>query len=359
MGCQGKDSGKWAKRYDCCRACGTTERPHRARGFCRPCYHVDYEARIRNSPGSGRIGRGHPSLRSQIPKPLMEKLYYERKLSLQDIAVRYGCSRVLVYYLMKDYGIPRRSHSTARRLAQRAGKIRYTMRLQNGELRSVTHPGTNIDPTFFRQWSPEMAYVLGVFYSDGCLTVTARGYRIASISQKEPELLEKCLVLMLCDARIDYGHQKDGSPRYTFVINDQDVCRDLVAHGLHPRKSRTIRFPELPGDLIRHFIRGCWDGDGSIYRCKRIGSPWAASYVSSSHAFVTKLRDALVQIGMPTAKVCSYGEPSSFSIRYSGPRCQLLYRILYDDVPRSQYLTRKYVRFRAAAALSEPPAERR
>ena len=44
----------------------------------------------------------------------------EQKLSLQDTADRYSCTRDLVYDLMKDYAIPRRSHSKARRIAQRA-----------------------------------------------------------------------------------------------------------------------------------------------------------------------------------------------------------------------------------------------
>ena len=30
--------GKWAKAHDCCVTCGTTERPHQARGLCRRCY---------------------------------------------------------------------------------------------------------------------------------------------------------------------------------------------------------------------------------------------------------------------------------------------------------------------------------
>lgn len=29
---------RWARRYDSCTDCGTTERPHEAKGLCRPCY---------------------------------------------------------------------------------------------------------------------------------------------------------------------------------------------------------------------------------------------------------------------------------------------------------------------------------
>jgi hypothetical protein len=41
---------------------------------------------------------------------------------------------------------------------------------------------------------------------------------------------------------------------------------------------------------------------------------------------------------------------SAFYVRWAGTHCAKLYHILYDGVPESQYLLRKYVRFRAAAA---------
>ena len=68
----------------------------------------------------------------------MEKLYVEQELSLQDIADRYGCTRVLVYLLMKYYEIPRRSHSKARRIAQRSGKVQYTVQLASGGSRRIS-----------------------------------------------------------------------------------------------------------------------------------------------------------------------------------------------------------------------------
>ncbi len=357
MGCQGKDSGKWATRHGCCRACGTTERPHRARGFCSPCYYVDYEARIRNSPGSGRIGRGRPSLKSQIPKPLMEKLYTEQKLSLQDIANRYKCTRVLVYYLMKDYGIPRRSHSKARRLAQRAGKIEYTVRLLSGNTRRIKQAGTNINMTFFREWSPAMAYVLGVFYSDGCLCVNRNGYLSASISQKEPELLEKCLALMNCDARLGYRpHNSPVGGLYTFTVNHQGVCRDLIGRGLHPKKSLTIEFPEMPAEMVRHFIRGCWDGDGCICKDGDRASSWRAIYCSGSQMFVASLHNALVHLGMQPARIHRDRRATVYTVRWSGWKCGTLFRILYDGVSDQQYLLRKYSHFRMAEReTSEAP----
>lgn len=279
----------------------------------------------------------------------MEKLYLERKLSLQDIADRYGCTRVLVYYLMKDYGIPRRSHSKARRIAQRAGKVDYTVQLASGGKRRIRQSGTNINTAFFREWSPAMAYVLGVFYSDGCLCVKRNGYLSASISQKEPELLEKCLALMNCDARLCYRpHNSPVGGLYTFTVNHQGVCRDLIVRGVHPKKSLTIEFPEMPTEMMRHFIRGCWDGDGCICKGGHRASSWQASYCSGSQLFVAGLHNALVHLGMPPARIHRRRKATLYQVRWTGWKCESLFRILYDGVAEQQYLLRKYTRFRLA-----------
>lgn len=33
----------WAQRFDCCVICGTTEKPHEARGMCMTCYSREYD----------------------------------------------------------------------------------------------------------------------------------------------------------------------------------------------------------------------------------------------------------------------------------------------------------------------------
>ena len=85
----------------------------------------------------------------------MEMLDIEQKLSLQDTADRYSCTRDLVYDLMKDYAIPRRSHSKARRIAQRAGKVEYAVRWSSGKTRRMKQAGTDVNLSFLREWSPE------------------------------------------------------------------------------------------------------------------------------------------------------------------------------------------------------------
>lgn len=41
--------GQWAREYDKCQKCGTTGRPHYARGLCERCYHRLYKRRQRQA----------------------------------------------------------------------------------------------------------------------------------------------------------------------------------------------------------------------------------------------------------------------------------------------------------------------
>ena len=44
------------------------------------------------------------------------------------------------------------------------------------------------------------------------------------------------------------------------------MVKDLSEKGITPRKSLTLSFDfnSIPREMIRHFIRGYWDGDGTL-----------------------------------------------------------------------------------------------
>lgn len=57
---------------------------------------------------------------------------------------------------------------------------------------------------------------------------------------------------------------------YSADINicNRKMCEDLNKLGCTPNKSLTLKFPseeQVPKNLIRHFIRGYFDGDGCIH----------------------------------------------------------------------------------------------
>jgi len=178
-----------------------------------------------------------------------------------------------------------------------------------------------------------------------------------SVSQKEPELLIKTLALMKCDAKIHYreervyGKNKAGALHWFSVANDK-IYDDLVRLGLTPRKSLILNFPEIPNQHVRHFIRGCWDGDGSVFIEKKINR-MVAHFVSGSYKFVEGIVNSLMQAGLPDRTIqTNKRETPSYYIRYAGSQVHQLFHYMYDNVPSIQYLERKYNLFRQSLDMN-------
>lgn len=53
---------------------------------------------------------------------------------------------------------------------------------------------------------------------------------------------------------------------YCVHLTSDNMFVDLCKHGCVPNKSLILTFPRtIPDNLIHHFIRGYFDGDGSVF----------------------------------------------------------------------------------------------
>ena len=352
---------KWSLKYDYCVSCKTTERSHKARGFCYKCYDSKKEFDHRGV----RKKRGDAT--AKLTREFLRTRYIDEQRSLGEIAKECGCTRQLVCIRMKDHGVPLRSKKEARSLALSEKKLTFQRKRDDGTEENVVLNVQKVDETFFKTWSPAMAYVLGVIYTDGNIMAgklrnPSSGYSNTisrlTISQKEPELLEKVLNLMNCQTtllkrqRKSYGGRVSGETYY-FHINNETIFEDLLKLGVVPNKSKVVTFPDIPEICVRHFIRGCWDGDGSVYMS---GGKLQASFVSGSKEFIERLNTELFLLGIVKAtKEKKYGSlfkmplavhkdkrSRSYSIKLrSSENMEIFYKYLYDGVDASMYLTRK------------------
>lgn len=123
------------------------------------------------------------------------------------------------------------------------------------------------NPDLFAAWTPEEAWLAGLIWSDGCLNEPGRstrrtwGWRL-TLGVTDKELIDHAATLM--QVAILTSSPKDRKSRYDLKLNRAEPIARLRAIGLEPRKSLTARFPDLPDRVLRHFIRGCFDGDGSV-----------------------------------------------------------------------------------------------
>lgn len=181
---------------------------------------------------------------------------------------------------------------------------------------------------FFRVWAPEMAYVLGYWWADGCIYVkpctTAHEVRIASND------LEHLLTIAQAINQT-YDLRKVSPHKNTYVLTycSVEMYRDIEGHGGTPRKSKTISFPEVPAALLPHFVRGLTDGDGTL--ALNGDRPILQIYSGSSDC-LNRLTAAVERLtGIPAPNLQTNRD--NWAVKWSTIRAKCLAAWLYIDNP--------------------------
>lgn len=117
--------------------------------------------------------------------------------------------------------------------------------------------------------TPEKAYVLGFLYADGCVSISGSNHvNIAQLSERKDILLKirDCL-----GSNAELRLRKNAKNEiYVVDFHSKILCEDLIKLGCVPNKSLILQFPNfIPDNLMNHFIRGVFDGDGCIWNGKR------------------------------------------------------------------------------------------
>ena len=160
----------------------------------------------------------------------------------------------------------------------------YTPWNKNRHERFVNH-------AYFKTWSSNMAYILGYIATDGCL-YPSNGIKITSI---DVDILEKISQEMQSTFKI--GRHCAGAKH--IQIYSEEIYNDLIINGITPRKSFTLKFPNIPLEYISHFIRGVFDGNGCVTQvnCGNSVAAWV-SIASASKEFIKPLKAALNYMGL-------------------------------------------------------------
>jgi len=277
-------------------------------------------------------------------------------MSLSDIGKLAGCTRVNVHHKLKRFGIEARTKTEARTMALDKEKIKKVKVDEFGNEEEIIYQKIRYNKSFFKEWSAEMAYVLGLIYTDGNLHIRKEksGYElgILSFAQKEKELVEKFLNLMNCNATIRFKERMElqnttAGELYYFSIGNNDIKNDLIRLGVTPNKSLDMKFPEVPKEFLRHFVRGLFDGDGSVYLDRLT---LRVKLLSGSNIFIQSLNKIMAEQNFPLRKIdISYRvkngikSPVAHVICYSAKSVvKQFFNFIYHDVSQALYYEYKY-----------------
>lgn len=175
------------------------------------------------------------------------------------------------------------SRPTVRAFAKRTG-------LHKGNTKRLKKHSLNIN-YFDTIDTPNKAYVLGFIYADGCNT--RNGLHIG-IQEEDKEVLEFIKSELNISNALRYikPANVNWKPKWELSIKSIDFSKALTNVGCPPAKSLILSFPDfISDDLMPHFIRGYFDGDGCISICKK--GYFKVSFVSASALFIDSLREYL------------------------------------------------------------------
>lgn len=176
---------------------------------------------------------------NKLSKSDVEELYNNYK-SVNKIANLYGVSKQTICRLMDHYEIKR-----------------------NNNIGSKTH---FFNENYFENIdSEEKAYWLGFIMADGCVYEgTENTFRLQiNLKYDDVSHLNKFQKAIGSDYSIQ-RKEIGNSVAAILKINSTKMCNDLIKHGVVPKKSLICEFPNINENLYRHFIRGVFDGDGSV-----------------------------------------------------------------------------------------------
>lgn len=213
-----------------------------------------------------------------------------------------------------------------------------------------------INHNFFSEWNEASSYFIGFIMADGHISYGSNKWLSLHIAKKDLCILEKLKMLMQYEGPIKFykarkskigNHISNGSESCELRINNAKIVLDLIDKGI-PVDNKTFLadFPsDISKDMIRHFIRGLIDGDGSILirNYKNRKNKGLSIEIYGTEKIVRGVRDN-VNIDCSDIKLCNRSSDHYWMFQINGKRAKAIADWLYND--STIYLQRKYDKYK-------------
>nr|ABL87134.1 intron-encoded putative endonuclease [Staphylococcus phage 812]ABL87137.1 intron-encoded putative endonuclease [Staphylococcus phage 812] len=238
------------------------------------------------------------------------RMYTEESMSIAEIKTVYTTHSREISKILRDFGIDT-SYYQSRRVNR------------------------NINKDFFEVIdTEEKAYILGLLMADGCVRYRREGQCYLTLELIDKEIVERVQKELNSDSKIYESHRKrdyikNEKSTYTFSVTDKKLCNDLAKYGIIPMKTKKTDWltQDIPYDLRKHYLRGLFDGDGSIgYYNNR----WFITLINNHPEFLKDVGtwiDDLIGLKCPKVSKTS----TSYRVGYTGKKAKKLIKLLYQN----------------------------
>lgn len=207
-----------------------------------------------------------------------------------------------------------------------------------------------------------MAYILGFISADGNVRNYSNSehkekYRLSiGLKKSDYMILEKFKNELNYSGDIKFRKVKTKGKEYEICelfIYSKEIVNDLIKLGITPVKSLNIKFPGIPNEFVIDFIRGYFDGNGSIgvQHVKNKNSKNDIPQIrvrinSGSELILETMQKELELHGLKCKKVIRY-KNGIYEIAYGTKESIKLYDLFYKN-SNGLKLERKFNKFTEA-----------
>jgi hypothetical protein len=202
------------------------------------------------------------------------------------------------------------------------------------------------DKHFFNVYTNESCYWAGFILADGNLRVDRNSLQL-KLGKIDKNHLYSFLKDIKCD---DLTLVKEYSDYVSLTVHLDEFKNGLINNfGVTPNKTFTADiYDKIPKDMLNHFIRGYFDGDGSITKTTTITVSFVGTLVLLNklgqffkNNFDVKLKSKNDIPPIQKTKNVLIG-----SISYSGKNVIKIMENIYQNLPKNSYLERKLNKYK-------------
>ena len=202
---------------------------------------------------------------------------------------------------------------------------------------------------FFKEWSAEMAYVLGFFIADGSMIINKRGGRYIDFWVTDYDILKRIRKVLGSNHKIKKKkRRKEDKAIYRLQIGSKEMFDDLLKLSVKPNKTGYEKMPKVAKEYLADFVRGYFDGDGTVsfsnyYQKDRdeIKKIIISGFTCKSKSFLEEIKERLYYEKVVNGSTLYYGG-RAWRLRFSINDSRKLYDFMYSGKCKNGlYLKRK------------------
>lgn len=216
-----------------------------------------------------------------------------------------------------------------------------------------------LDEKYFNSIDTERkAYWLGYLYADGFIGDNAHNNIIFSQKITDSYIIEQFAEDISFTGKLRISNSisttfLNGQPQFVINFSSRTMADDLRALNMNTKKSMTMKeLPPIEASLFRHFVRGYFDGDGTIVASER--NSYKDRIYLCVHWNIIGTIDFLKKIAEKLPIKTFFYDSKTPEMKYLSSSSKKsicsLYNYLYDEA--SFYLKRKHDVFQKIIGLN-------